>query len=113
MAARRVTSTSTGTQKVSLDFDPESLTVGELEDFADAAGMEFSEASYLVDVEDGKGGTTQVRRMKAKGLVALVYILRRRTDPSFTLEDARQVKIADFNLPPAAAKRANPTRART
>ena len=109
MATRR----TAGPAKVSLDFDPDSLTVGELEDFAEVAGMEFSEASYVVEVEDGKGGTTTARRMKAKGLVALVYVLQRRTNPDFTLEDARKVKMADFNVPTSAAKRANPTRART
>lgn len=98
--------------KISLAFDPDQLTLGELEDFADAAGVEFAQASDVVEVIDEKtGDVKRVRRMKAKGLIALVWILRRRSDPTYTLEDARQVKISGLDMP-VEPKKANPTRAR-
>lgn len=67
---------------VKIVFDPESLTMGELCDYEDITGMTI----------DRLGSGVVTTRM----LLAMVYITRRREDPSYTLEDAKRVRLMDI-----------------
>ena len=62
------------------------LTIGDLEDFEDITGKPLDEAMAL-----GPNGQPKV---SPKVMKALVFLTLRKTDPSFTLEDARNVKVS-------------------
>lgn len=70
-----------------VDFDE--MELGELEDFEEVSELEMQA------VLDG----TQTLTVKA--ITALVWIHKRRSDPDFTLEDARKTKLStvDFTKP--------------
>lgn len=70
-------------------LDPQDLTLGELEEFEAATGM------TMADI--GKG--------TAKAILGLIWLAKRREDPSFTLDDARKLKVGEitFANPTAAA----------
>jgi hypothetical protein len=61
----------------------DNLTLGDIEDFETASGVSVT---TLTD-----GGTLPV-----KAVVALVWVVRRQTEPAFTLDDARRLRMADL-----------------
>lgn len=73
-------------------FDYDSLTMADLEDFEDVTG-----ANLLALLQSGAGddGGYEVA-FTAKQLTALMWIVRRQRDPSFTLAEARAMKITDI-----------------
>lgn len=73
-----------------LVFDPNSLDVGEMIAMEEVAGE-----GCLIQLSEGKPS--------AKLIGAIVWILNRRDNPDFTLEDAYKVKVADidFEVPDA------------
>lgn len=74
--------------------------------------FELGELEWL---EDELGTTLdEINWNSMKAATRFVYIIKRRDDPTFTLDDARKIKLQAFNQPdpepePAAKKR--PTRA--
>lgn len=60
------------------DLDPDDLELGEVEIIEDLMGAAISEVDFT----------------RAKAVTALVYILKRREDPKFTLDMARRVKLS-------------------
>ena len=60
------------------------LTLGEVEEVENYAGMPLA---ALADSEAKKG----------KLLVALAWILKRKQDPSFTIEHAKRLSMGDIN----------------
>lgn len=72
---------------MNLDFDLNSLTVGELVDLQDVAGD--AALDRLVEKQQAS----------PKMLLALLWILGRRDDPSFTLEQARAYKVTELKVP--------------
>lgn len=68
-----------------LEIDPNSLTLGELEEIEDITGRP-------VGAELGRG-TPSMRT-----LLAVVFIMKRRKDPSYTLDDARKLNINTISL---------------
>lgn len=89
-----------------LIFNENDLTIGDLEDFEDAVGIELTEALKPTTVkgEDGKpvrdddGRPVQAVDITAKVLKGLVWIANRHDNPDFTLEDARNVKVTDLEI---------------
>lgn len=89
-----------------LNFDPNDLTIGDLEDFEDLTGSTFEEAFKAVPVrddegnieKDSKGKPVKAMKVAAKTLKALVFIIYRKDDPDFTVEMARNVKITALNM---------------
>jgi hypothetical protein len=65
-----------------LTFDVESLTLADIEDFEDVAGIPISALSV------GAGVPT-------KALTAFAWIITRRTQPGMTLADAREMKLSE------------------
>lgn len=93
-------------EKVNIKFDEDALTLGDLEDFEDVTGVELFEALKPVPVkdEDGKpvrdekGRPVQSVQLSAKSLKALVWIVLRAERPGFSLDDARNIKVAALEI---------------
>lgn len=86
-------------EKTVVTYDPRTLTIGELIDFADVVGLELDECRRYVPMVDAKGrpvldedGEQKISvRLTTKGLHAIIWLMRRREDPSYTIEQARAV----------------------
>lgn len=70
-------------------IDPDDLSLGEVESIEEILGQPFSQVFV-------NGGVS------AKAAVALVYVVKRRDDPAFTLDDARSLKIGSLDFGQAA-----------
>lgn len=104
-----------------ITFDENTLTIGDLEDFEDAIGVELTEALKPVSLRDEEGVVVrhdcanddhecsgdpckdagrpvQTVKMTAKVLKGLVWIASRQDDPTFTLADARNVKVTELDI---------------
>lgn len=68
-----------------ITIDPDDLSLGEVEAIEDILGKPFSQVF-------ADGGVS------AKAAVALVYVVMRRDDATFTLDDARAFKIGSLKL---------------
>lgn len=68
-----------------IEIDINDLTLGDLEDIEGVVG---SEAMRLLM----RGEVTP------KGMVALVWVAKRQTDPGFSLDDARKVSLSAFTF---------------
>lgn len=88
-------------------FDENQLTIGDLEDFEDAVGKELHEALKPHPVRDENGDVVrneetgrpeQEVRVGAKVLKALVWIMKRHEDESFSIEDARKVRVTELDI---------------
>ena len=77
-----------------LNVDVDSLTVGELVDIADVAGE-----SAMDGLAQGKVGP--------KALLGLLWVLHRRDDPAYTLDQARTVRVTDIKINTPGAPNGN------
>ena len=68
---------------MALVFDINELDLGELEDFAEATGID------PMQLQDGWQPTLKAVR-------AFVWLVKRREYPALTLEDARRVKVSEL-----------------
>jgi hypothetical protein len=59
-------------------MDIDTLTLGDIEDIENYAGLSFS------DIGEDKPGVSKLR-------TALVWVLKRKSNPDFTIEDARNM----------------------
>lgn len=66
-------------------FDFESLTLDEVEQIELITG---SSIDQILDAGQAKG----------KALKAIIYIMKKRQDPSFTIEQAGKIPLAEANL---------------
>ena len=88
-----------------LRFDPDDLTLGELEEFETVTGKPLDEVMSeqpVIDadgkpVRDKRGRPVRQVRMSMKEVIALMWLIRRRDEPGFTLDDARKLRVADLN----------------
>ncbi len=69
-----------------IEFDPDSLTLGEMEDIEEASGLGFME---LVEQFDSQKLTVQ-------SLKAVTWILLRRDNPDLTLDGVRDLTIGEL-----------------
>lgn len=74
----------------SLRVDPDELTIGDLEDFEEAAGVAFEDAFVA-----GPDGNV---KPSLKAIKAIVWVVKRQSDPGFTLDDARNVKLVELEI---------------
>jgi hypothetical protein len=72
---------------VALELDINDLTLGDLEKLEEACGRPAGKV--IADFEKGN--------IVAKDLTALVWVFKSRTDPEFTLDDARSIKLTDLD----------------
>lgn len=75
--------------EIVLDLDE--MTFGEMAMIEEVAGVEA--------VERMMAG-----RMTAKALIAVVYVVKRRDNPAFTIEDAKAIKVTALKQPDAPGK---------
>jgi hypothetical protein len=68
-----------------LEFDVNELTLGEIETIEEIVGRDV-----LRDLARGTPG--------GKTLVAVVYVIKKRTDPDVTLDDVRGLKVNALRL---------------
>lgn len=93
-------------EKIALNIDPDELTIGDLEDFEDVVGKSVDEVIRpvpVLDVDgnrkfDSKGRPEMTTKVPAKALRALVWIIRRKAEPEFTFEDARNIRVTSLVL---------------
>lgn len=71
------------TDKIIMDIDPKRMTIAELELLEDLAGEPASAVMVAL--------TTN--RLSARGLRALVVVMKRREDPSFTADQASDLTL--------------------
>lgn len=71
-----------------INLDPNDLTLGEAETFEELTGL------LVTDLRPGAS-------IPSRALTAIVFIVKRRDDPDFTLEDARAIRFREIT-PPAA-----------
>lgn len=68
-----------------ITIDVDDLTFGEMEAVEGVLGKPFSEAF-------GSGGVS------ATAAVALIYVVKRRDNPDFTIDDARALKLSSLEF---------------
>lgn len=87
------------------------MTIGDLEDFEEVTGVPLFDAlspQVVTDtsgnvVRDDKGRPVREMRISAKTMKALVWIVSRRTNPGFSLDDARNVAVTELEWDTAEA----------
>lgn len=103
-------------EPIELRFDPDSLTLGDLEDFEAFVGNTIDEVIKPVPVVDDNGDRVfddrgrpeMTTKVPAKALVCLVWLVKRADDPAFTIADARRVKVSALSMSaPEVADRGN------
>lgn len=84
-----------------LVIDPDTMTVRDMEDFETVSGHTMAE---FVQRFQGQGEVA-LSAFPAKMLTAMVWIFGRKSDPAFTLEDARDTRLAELEVdnPPSGA----------
>lgn len=94
------------TASIDLNLDPDAMTLGDLEDFETHTGGTLDEMIRAVPVLDGEGNRTfdekgrpvMTTKVSAKSLICLVWIIQRKTNPDFTLADARDIRVTSLTL---------------
>lgn len=76
-----------------VNIDPQSLTLGDLEDWEAATGKDS--AGLLAKFD--KGGFS-LQDLSVRELTVLVWISARKDDPGLTLDDVRASKLVDLEL---------------
>ena len=71
-------------------FDPNRMTVRDLNDFYDITGVEWE------DLDDGKGNIEMPKGKSPKVLLAIAFIAGRKNNKDFTLDDAYDTEIVDL-----------------
>ena len=69
---------------MAISIDVNDLTLGEVEFFEEQSGL------TLADLQAGQ--------LTTKAVIALVCVTKRRDDPAYTMDDARKVKMSDFEV---------------
>lgn len=72
-------------------LDMDAMTLGELEQIEEIAGADAVKAMM--------GG-----QMRAKALIAVAYVVKRRDNPEFTLEDAKAMRVMALKQADAVGK---------
>ena len=70
-------------EETALTFDLNKVTLGDIVDIEEVCGVAWD------DILDMDGLPTKV-------LLAMVWVAKRRDDPDFTLDDARQTPVAEI-----------------
>lgn len=78
-------------ERIEIAIDLELLTLGDIEEIEDAIGVET-----LREVFKGN--------VSAKAMVHLAHIMKRKSDPGFTLDQARRLPLTAFTLDGADPK---------
>lgn len=77
---------SNGTKPAVLDFNVDDLSLGDCIDVEEITG----EPVFLSFAAAQTGG------LSAKAMAALVWVIKRRSDPTFTFDDAKAIRVASL-----------------
>lgn len=66
-----------------VDIDVNSLTLGEIEFFEEQSGLSFEELT--------------AGQVNTKALLALITVQERRTNPGYTMDDARGIAVGELD----------------
>ena len=83
-------------EPIRLELDVNRFTLAELEDLEEATGLTFTKLGEVLAAGD----------YSIKLLRAVVWILRRRAEPDYTLEHARSLSLSDIAFEAAPTNRA-------
>jgi hypothetical protein len=83
-------------EPIRLELDVNRFTLAELEDLEEATGLTFTKLGEVLASGD----------YSIKLLRAVVWILRRRSDSTYSLDDARGLSLADIAFEAAPVNRA-------
>lgn len=73
-------------EKIRIDLDPKTMTIDEIETLEDLAGEPSGQLmSALAE-----------NRLNARGLRALVVVMKRREDPSFTIDQTGDLRLSQI-----------------
>lgn len=75
-----------------ITLDPNQLDFGDLEDFEEFTGQ------GLMETFDKIGASGDVKDLKVKTVVGLLWICGRQENPNFSLTDARRVKLTELEI---------------
>lgn len=91
-----------------VEFDAGKLSLGDIEDLETYTGLTFEEIQNLIPTQNGNAKAAKAP--PAKVTVAITWIVRRQSDPSFTVEQARNLTLEELveSVPNRAARRAKP-----
>lgn len=78
-----------------LRLSVDDITVGDMEDIEEIAGKSFAEIVDALRAPTTDGG---IVNMPIKVLKAIVFVVYRRGNPEFTIDDARKVKVSELEL---------------
>lgn len=81
-----------------ITLDAKALTVGDMEDFEDAAGVGLMETFGKIDQAGDLSG------LRMKTVRALVWVITRQENPDFTFEDARSIRFDELEIEVAGAE---------
>lgn len=98
-------------EKVQIRFDPDDLTLGDMEDFEKHTGKAINDVMkpapvFEYDEETGEqkrvydehGRPVSQVRMSAKDLVVLVWLILRKEREGFSLDDARNIRVTSMEV---------------
>lgn len=93
-------------EKIDLNLNIDDLTLGDLEDFEDFVGVPIDEVIKPVPVFDtngdrvfdAKGRPESTMKVPTKAVICLVWLVKRKTSPDFTVADARNVRVTSLVL---------------
>lgn len=77
-----------------LRFSVADITVGDMEDIEEITGEPFEDVIEKLSA----GGENGKLRVPLKVIKAIVFVVKRQSDPDFTLEQARRVKFSELEL---------------
>jgi hypothetical protein len=92
-------------ETIRLDMD--SMSLGDLEDFEEHTGQALQDAIAerpVIDPETGKpkrgerGRLVKEVQLSMKSLVAIVWLVKRSEDPTFTYAQARALKVKELEI---------------
>jgi hypothetical protein len=75
-----------------LRFSVNDITVGDMEDIEEITGESFEDV-----IEKLSAGGDKLR-VPLKVIKAIVFVVKRQSDPDFTLDQARRVKFSELEL---------------
>ena len=79
-------------EKTTIELDVDFFTVGEVEDLEEATGYSLQGLARVLGSGD----------LPMKVLKALVWVVRRRSEPEFTLDDVRALRLSEIEFAGAA-----------
>lgn len=75
-----------------LTLDPDALTFGDMEDFESFTGQP------LMDTFTKIGDDGRISGLGAKAVLGIIWVCGRASNPEFTLDDARKVRVSEIEV---------------